>query len=246
MLAPIVLAAVVSQASASASCPEPPSRWGPPPCAAANVPGCIPGYRKRVDAWGRVTYVCDAYAAAPPAGPPPAPPPVVVAPPPPRYAPYAPPYAAPYAAAPPRGMLGLVAMGGATTRLEDDRQGESIGALALELRGPTGGARLRLGLEYAPFGHVAEVAFKYDFFDRGQVRPFLALGVGGADVDPIPGWRLEANAAAGIDLYLTRDFFVTAEVKRRAFAHRSDSAAFGLEPTDLHQTAFFFGVGLYL
>ncbi len=257
MLAPLVLAAALSQASGPASsCPEPPSRSGPPPCAAANVPGCLPGYRRRVDEWGRVTYVCDpSYAAGPPIqGPPPpegprgeAPAP---APAPPRYAP---PYSSPYApppsygaAAPHRGPLGVVAMAGATTRLETNRDGESAGALALELRGPVSGARLRLGLEYAPFGHVAEVAFKYDFNDRGQVRPFLAVGLGGADVDPVPGWRFEASAAIGLDLYLTRDLFLTTELKRRAFARRSDAAAYGLEFTDLHQTAFFVGIGFYL
>ncbi len=89
---------------------------------------------------------------------------------------------------------------------------------------------------------MAEVAFKYDFNDGGQVRPFLAVGLGGADVDPLPGWRFEANAAVGLDLYLTRDLFFTAELKRRAFAQRSDAAQF----TDLHQTAFFVGVGFFL
>jgi hypothetical protein len=263
LVAPFILAATLGQA-----CPEPPSRYGPPPCAAANVPGCLPGYRKRIDDWGRVTYVCDPsyyqqQSLPPPASAPypaesqqawaaPAPAPA------PRYAPqyapppytpqYAPPYSAPYAPRPaePRGLLGIVFMPGATTPLDTNRTTVGTGALALELRAPTGGARLRFSLEYASFGHLAEVALKYDFNDRGQIRPFLALAVGGASVDPDPAWRLEGTASAGLDLYLSRNFFLTFEAKRRAFTQRSDSAAFGLDSSSLRQTAFFGGVGLYL
>jgi hypothetical protein len=246
-----MLAATLAQAPGLAPCPRPPTRYGPPPCAASPVPGCLPGYRRRVDAWGRVTYVCDpapVQAPPPPTGvpsPPPAavpPPPPAAVPPPPSYAPPIPPDAPPYLEPATRGVVGFVAMGGATTRPETSRDGESVGAVGLELRAPAGGVRLRLGLEYAPFGYVAEAAFKYDFNDRGPVRPFLAVGLGGADVDPAPGWRLEVNAAAGLDLYLTRDLFFTAELKRRAFAQRADVTEF----TDLHQTALFVGIGVFL
>ena len=42
--ASIVLSVLLGQ-----SCPPPSSPWGPPPCAVANVPGCLPGYRAQFD-----------------------------------------------------------------------------------------------------------------------------------------------------------------------------------------------------
>jgi hypothetical protein len=258
MLAPVVLALALAQ-----SCPEPPSRNGPPPCAAANVPGCVPGYVRDYDRWGRVIFRCDpTYARAP--APPPAYaepearndlPPVPLPLPAPQLAPpprYAQPYAAPYAAYPAayrgsdRGNVGLVLMPGATTRRDRGNHAEGALALALELRGDHGGGRVRLGFESMSFGSVADVALKYDFNDRGEVRPFLAVAVGAASVDPEPGWHVAASASAGVDLYPTKDFFVTLELKQRAFTRRSTGVAAGLEQSGLPQTAFFFGVGLYL
>ncbi len=251
MLATLLVAAALGQI-----CPEPPSQDGPPPCAAANVPGCVPGYRRQVDQYGHVRYVCDARQAAPSPqpGPPARPAPPRYAPPPPSYAPPPPPeYAAGYRGAYEpavlgrgRGVLGLVLMPGVASTVTSPHDGEGTGAFAVELRPSYGGARLRLAMEGGSFGRVAEVAAKYDFNDLGQIRPFVAVGLGGAAVDPDPAWRLEASVSAGLDLYVSRDFFFTLELKERAFAERSSNAYYGLDSGNLHQTAFFFGVGLYL
>jgi hypothetical protein len=243
LLASIVAATVLAQ-----GCPEPPSRSGPPPCAAANVPGCLPGYHREVDGYGRVRYVCDQVSSQPP--PPTQPPAYAPAPPPsaPRaFPPVAPRYATPWAApVPRRGQLGFLLMPGISSTLTTPREGTSTGALGIELRPQYGGGRLRFAFEASTFGRVAEVALKYDFFDWTQVRPFLAVGVGGASVDPDPAWRLSGSISAGLDLYVSRDFFFTLELKERGFARRSSSVAYGLEPGTLHQTALFMGVGLYL
>jgi hypothetical protein len=246
LLASIVAATVLAQ-----GCPEPPSRFGPPPCAAANVPGCLPGYHREVDAHGRVRYVCDqvAYQAPPPYEAPPAPPSAPPPVPPGARAlpPVAPRYAAPWAPpAPRRGQLGFLLMPGISSTVTHPRDSTSAGAVGIELRPQYGGGRLRFGFEASTFGRVAEVALKYDFFDWSQVRPFLALGVGGASVDPDPAWRLSGSISAGLDLYVSRDFFFSVELKERGFARRSSAVAYGLEPGPLHQTALFLGVGLYL
>jgi hypothetical protein len=241
LLAPFIFAAALGQ------CPEPPSRYGPPPCAAAQVPGCLPGYHRQVDAYGRVTYVCavPAYraptvvAAAPP-----------VAAPPEAAPPYPPTYTAPQYAPPvverreDRPLLGFVLMPGVAAVDHQDRT-QSAGALNLELRGPRGGARLRFGFEASRDTRVADVSVKYDFNERGQVRPFLGLGFGAATlVDIDPGWRPTASVSGGLDLYLSRDIFATLEVKRRAFIH--DDPVHGWEPSSFHQTTFFAGIGFYL
>ena len=236
LVATLVAAAVLGQA-----CPEPPSRYGPPPCAAANVPGCLPGYHREVDAQGRSRYVCDA------ANPPPVAP--QAAPAPPVYEPrYQPSYAAPWVAPPERlRLIGIVLMPGVSSNPSGIRdRGEAAGAIALELHPSWGGARLRLGLEGGKFGRVAEVALKYDFNEGHEVRPFLAVSAGGGAIDPDPVWRFEGSIAGGVDLYLSREFFFTLELKERWFADRAAGTAYGLEPTGLHQTAFFAGVGLYL
>ena len=245
LLAPIVLFAVLGQ------CPDPPSRYGPPPCAAANVPGCLPGYRRSLDAHGRTVYVCAVNASPAPAPAPQAPLPgprtselgAGGAPPPP-YAP-APQYAARYptAAVDPgrRGMLGLVLMPGAST-VDRGHTGDATGAVALELRGPVGGARLRFGYEFSREVHAAEAGLKYDFFDRGQIRPFLAVGVGGASLAQDPGWSPSGSISAGLDLYVVRDIFATIEVKQRAFTHDTRD---GFDISSVHQTSVFAGVGFY-
>jgi hypothetical protein len=254
MLAPVILAMALSQ-----GCPEPPSRNGPPPCAAQNVPGCLPGYVRDYDRYGRVIYRCDSNYARPAPAPqqfepqaqglPPVPPPEpyaapAPAPPAPRYAR---PYVAPYGGYGERGVVGLVLMPGATTTRDRGNHAEATGAIALELRGPrTGGGRVRFGYEAAPFGRIADLALKYDFNDNGEVRPFLAVGAGAASVDPEPGWHFTAAGSAGVDLYPTRNFFVTVELKQRIFTHRAVGPGNGLEQSGLPQTALFFGVGLYL
>lgn len=251
ILAPLYLAAALGQA-----CPVPDSRYGPPPCAAARVPGCLPGYRRQVDAWGRTTYVCDpAYGVA---AAPPAPAPEAYAAPPPNYPAPAPNYPAPPpsypapapapwqpASAAPRGQVAFVLMPGSAT-LDRGTTGNAAGAFALEMRGITGGARLRLGFEYTRYTRVAEAALKYDFNDRGVIRPFLALGLGAARferADLEGGWHPSGSVSAGIDLYLARDFFLTAELKQRAFTY---DAGYGLDVSSLHQTSFFVGAGFYL
>lgn len=240
LLAPFVLAAALGQA-----CPEPPSRYGPPPCAASSVPGCLPGYRRVVDAHGRVTYVCD--RAAQPGAPPPAPVYAQPAPPPPPPPPGPPPaypvYGSGYAH---RGLVGLVVTPGGT-RLDLDRLDYGALALSLELRPPAGGGRLRFGYEYSEPMSVLDVGAKFGFLP-GPVSPFLAGGVGGAYLDaPLFGldsvhdrtWRATASVSGGVDLFLAQNFFVTLEVKRRWIFHHE------LDATDLHSTSFYGGVGFF-
>ncbi len=246
----MLVATLLAAAAVAQACPQPVTPGGPPPCAAANVPGCLPGYHREVDAYGRARYVCDTVAYQPPTAPaqPPPPPPAAVPAPPARYG-YAPRYAAPWAAAPApsRGILGLVLMPGvSSTPYDYAHDGSGAGAVALEVRPDYGGLRLRLSFDGSRDARAAEVAIKYDFLDWTQVRPFLALGVGGGAVDPDPEWRMTASIGGGVDLYVTRDLFFTVELKERAFAARAESAAYGLDTGTLHQTAFFMGVGLYL
>ncbi len=244
LLASMILAAAVGQA-----CVEPPSRFGPPPCAAANVPGCLPGYRPQVDPWGRVTYVCDRAAyQAPPQQPAPslgAPPDVAIPPPAPTYVP--PPGPPPYSPARPyrRVQVGFVLMPGATT-FDRGHTTDGTLALGLELRGPLGGAGIRFGYEYSNLVSVLDFAFKYDFID-GPVSPFLSLGIGGASIDAAlagaaPGlsrvWRWTGSISGGIDFALAPNMFATLELKQRVFARD------GLDASDLHQTSFLVGVGV--
>jgi hypothetical protein len=274
MLASVLLALSLGQA-----CPEPPSRNGPPPCAAANVPGCLPGYRASRDESGRRVYVCDpAYGrraeAPPPQGyaQPQAQPPQYAQPQapaePPRYAPaptYQPPpppawRPSPYEEVPVhrerRGQLAFVFLPGlsSATGLPDSasnpvhlngERSDSIGALALEIRGQHGGARLRFAGQWTSFGRIADVTLKYDLLDDGPLRPFLGVGVGAATVDPETDWRACASIVGGVDLYLSRNVFLTAELQGRRFSRRA-SAAGGLETTDVKQTAALFGLGIYL
>ena len=251
LLAPMIFAAALGQ------CPEPPSRYGPPPCAAANVAGCLPGYRRSLDAYGRVVYLCERSAYNGPApgpglnGPPPAPAPYEpearAAPPPPFASTQQ--YPSRYPGAPEpgpirperRGLLGLVLMPGAST-VDRGRTGQATGALALELRAPVGGARLRFGYEFSREAHVADVGFKYDFFDRGQIRPFLAVGVGGGSLARDPGWGPAGSISAGLDLYVLRDIFATVELKQRAFTRDTSN---GFEFSSVHQTSVFAGLGFY-
>jgi hypothetical protein len=263
MLTSVLLALTLGQA-----CPEPPSRNGPPPCAAANVPGCLPGYRASRDESGRRIYVCDlAYgrrAQAPAPAPREEPPPAYSQP----EQQYEPQYPAPAPAYPPsryrgeppgyedvpvyregrRGQLAIVLMPGVTTGLEETARDKtnSLGALGLELRGQRGGARVRFALQYASFGRIADVTLKYNLVDKGPVRPFLGIGVGGATVDPDPDWRACGSIVGGVDLYLSKNVFLTAELQGRRFASRSSAATGGLEETNLKQTAALFGLGLYL
>src|SRR5260370_23768178 len=128
-LATSILAALLGQ-----SCPTP-SHYDPPPCAAAKVPGCLPGYRRQFDRSGRVFYVCNSYAP-PPASVQPASQNVVSTP--------------AVRAAPPspverRGHVGLVLMPGVSAypRYQGFDGSKAEGQVALEFRGSEGGARMR-------------------------------------------------------------------------------------------------------
>ncbi len=256
ILAPILLAASLGQ-----TCVAPSSRAGPPPCAAVNVEGCLPGYERELDAWGRVVYRCDRYVYTPPQATPEPSPRFAPSP---RVAPAPPPYAEPYAAPPPprwgrpayappasawrRGLAALVLLPGGT---DIGRRRDTDGALnlGLELRGESGGGRLRFGYEYSRPASLLDISFKYDFLD-GPISPFLALGVGVASLDPelmgLPSldervWRATGSLSGGVDLFLTPNLFASVELKARAFAR--DEA---LESSATHATSFFFGLGLYL
>jgi len=243
MIAPLLLAVAVGQA-----CPQPGSANDPPPCAAADVPGCIPGYRATRDAWGRLIYVCDQPMSAPgpqaeqQAVPPPPAPQAAPAPrPSPTY------YAPSRGLYQSRGVLALVFMPGIGSGIEPDRRdrAEGLGALALELRFPEGGARLRLGLEHSGHGEVADVAIKYDFLDGETLRPFVAASMGGASLDPVTDWRFCMGLSAGIDIYPSRNLFFTAELRQRWFSARAWDS-YRPDVSGLRQTAFLVGVGMYL
>jgi len=224
----------------------------PPPCAAANVPGCLQGYKARVDRYGRLIYVRD-----------------------PSYAPAAPPrpvqqyasaqqyvqpasWAYPVATGIPRpapepvrletrGHVALVFMPGVSsfpryTKFDDTRP---EGQIALEFRGDRGGFRFRLAGEYTSFGKIGEVSFKYDLFDRFFFRPFLGLGLGLASINPDAELRATGSASGGLDLYLSRNFFLTAEVKQRLFMEGTQGSAHGVVVSDRRQTAFLAGMGFY-
>ncbi len=251
--ASLVLAALLGQA-----CPTPSSRWDPPPCAAANVPGCLPGYQPRFsDRLGRIIYTCDRSYAGPvreslaePQATPAPPPPAVMGP----AAAVAPPVAyGSYPVASPtpegRGHVGLVLMPGvsaypATTARLD--RASSEGQVALELRGPEGGGRLRFSGAYASFGKLGEVSVKYDFFDGFFFRPFVGLGLGIASINPDPTVRAVGSASAGVDLYMSRDVFLTGEVNGRIFTEGTQGRAHGLAVSGQKQASLLVGMGFWV
>jgi hypothetical protein len=244
LVADLLLTVALGQA-----CPQPLSVRDPPPCAAANVAGCLPGYAPTRDRWGRLIYACNASPerAAPvpayaPAAPPPAP---TFAPPPPQALAY------PAPRQHSRGRLALVFMPGRTTDPAVGMNGGSeldrdAAAAALELRGRDGGARLRVQAQYTELGRVAELGLKYDFFDRWPVRPFVGLAAGASLLDPDTRWRASGSAFAGIDLYLDRNAFLTAEIQGRRFARRASDGRNGLDLSDRKQTTVLVGIGIYL
>jgi hypothetical protein len=245
LLADLLLTVALGQA-----CPQPLSAGDPPPCAAANVAGCLPGYTPLRDRYGKLIYVCSAPqpAAAPAAVPAYAP--ALAAPPAPAYA--QPPVAYPPPRQRARGRLALVFMPGRTTDPAVGMNGgreldRTAAAAALELRGREGGARVRVQAQYTELGRVAELGLKYDFFDRWPVRPFVGLALGASSLDPDTRWRASGSAFAGLDLYLDRNAFLTAEIQGRRFANRtSDSGGRGLDLSDRRQTTVLVGIGFYL
>jgi hypothetical protein len=236
MLAHLLLAVALGQ-----PCPQPLSARDPPPCAVSGVAGCLPGYSAVRDRYGRVIYVCATSAGAPAVVPSPA---------------VASPVLAPPLAYPPprdrgRGRLALVLTPGRTT---DPAVGTHGGhdldrfdaAAALELRGRGGGARLRLQFQWTELGRVAEVGLKYDLFDGAPLRPFIGLAAGASSLDPDTRWRASGAAFAGLDVYLDRNAFLTAEVQGRRFANRRSDPARGLDLSDRRQTTVLVGLGIYL
>ena len=119
------------------------------------------------------------------------------------------------------------------------------GQIALEFRGSEGGGRVRLTAEYASFGKIGEISFKYDFFDGFFFRPFLAVGLGVASINPDAEIRAAGSASVGLDLYLGRNFFLTGELKERMFMQGTDGSAHGLVTSDRRQTALLAGMGFY-
>jgi hypothetical protein len=254
LFAPLLLAGTLGQAY------PPPSRYDPPPCAAARVPGCREGYRMRRDVYGRPVYVYDPNLDPNAPRDPPqaqaAPYPPQVNPPPPPAAPYPPPAAYPPQAEPPpvesRGQFGLVWMPFGGTSLRDATQNtrwtnKYAGLVGVELRGESGGGRVRLSGEYGPAVRIYEVGLKYDFLDQTPFHPFLGVALGAASIDHHLGfstdWRPQINGVVGVDLYLKRDFFLTAEVKVRGFGQLD---ADPVTVSRLGQVSALIGAGIYL
>ncbi|MFL5309625.1 MAG: hypothetical protein ACJ79H_04135 [Myxococcales bacterium] len=245
-LAAALLAASVGQVDPSSGVVSYPD---PPPCAAADVPGCLPGYKARIDRYGRLVYARD------PDYDPPLPPPRPQR----SYPQYSRPasWASPATGIPrpapaplraeDRGRVALVFMPGVSSFATDTRFDETRpeGQLALEFRGNEGGVRFRLAGEYTSFGKIGELSFKYDFFDGFFFRPFLGVGIGVASINPDPAVRAAGSASAGIDLYVARDFFLTGEVRRRLFMDGTNGSAHGLVTSDRRQTSFLVGMGFY-
>jgi len=247
-LASFVLAALLGQTS--------PTLSDAPPCAAANVPGCLPGYILKYNRWGWLVYMRDPdyvpplaqsaparLATAPSQIEAPAQPPWWAYPNTPR-APAAP---EPQAVSEGRGHVALVFMPGVSafpTYTRFDRA-KAEGQIALEFRGTEGGARVRLAGEYTSFGKIGELSVKYDLLDGFFLRPFLAVGAGVASINPDPELRAAGSGSAGIDLYLARDFFLTGEVKRRLFMAGTRGDAHGLVVAVEKQTSLLVGMGFY-
>ncbi len=222
------------------------------PCATAKIPACLPGYRPQCTSFGRtLLYSCEANyvtTAAVNTPPPPAPPQSQPAPSP-----------AVAAASPPpsesRGQIGIVLMPGVSAYPAHTGMGldetKAEGQIALEFRGTDGGARIRLTGEWTAFGKIGELSFKYDFFDGFFFRPFLAFGLGVAWINPDAELRADAelrgagSAAAGVDLYISRDFFLTGELKGRVFTNGTRGPAHGLVISNQRQIALLAGMGFY-
>ncbi len=123
------------------------------------------------------------------------------------------------------------------------------GQLNFELRAPQGGARLRAGLEYAEVARSMEIGLKYDFNDRGQLRPFVGVALGAGSFDPLSDWHATVGLSAGMDLFVTRDFFFSMELKGKHFSGDTQRGGgwfydpFGYSAT---QTSFQLGFGIYL
>ena len=81
----------------------------------------------------------------------------------------------------PRGLVGLVIMPIGTASLSSDYQGWQSysnwhGAVALELRAPRGGGRIRFGGEFSEHDRIVDVSLKYNFLDWAPIQPFITTG----------------------------------------------------------------------
>jgi hypothetical protein len=130
-----------------------------------------------------------------------------------------------------------------TYRTFDEAKPEA--QVALEFRGSEGGGRVRLTAEYTSFGKIGELSFKYDFFEGFFFRPWLAIGLGISSINPSPAVRASASASGGVDLYITRDFFLTGELKGRVFNEGTEGPAHALAISDQKQVSLFAGMGFY-
>ena len=117
--------------------------------------------------------------------------------------------------------------------------------LRTAIRGSEGGGRVRIAGEYTSFGKMGELSAKYDLLDGFFLRPFLAVGLGVASINPDPALRAAASGSAGIDLYVGRDFFLTGELKRRMFMAGTQGEAHALVVAPEKQTSLFVGMGFY-
>jgi hypothetical protein len=173
----------------------------------------------------------------------PPPPPPAYPPPPARYYP-------PQPQAQPRGLVGLVLMPVGSSSLQSDLQGwqttnEWHGAVALELRPPRGGGRVRFGGEFSDHDRILDVSLKYNFFDWSPVQPFLTVGAGAGNLGPETAWRATFSVSGGVDFYLTRDFFVTAELKGRTFSNLSDMDPSNHYGRGVTMSTVLVGAGVY-
>ena len=92
---------------------------------------------------------------------------------------------------------------------------------------------------------IGELSFKYDFFEGFFFRPWLAIGLGISSINPSPAVRASASASGGVDLYITRDFFLTGELKGRVFNEGTEGPAHALAISDQKQVSLFAGMGFY-
>lgn len=153
-----------------------------------------------------------------------------------------------------RGAVGLVFMPLGSSTLSSNETGiqydsELHGAVALEIRSPYahpfGGARLRLGAELSQHDRIFDVALKYNFLDPLPIQPFITIGIGAANLGPEPGWRATAAVSAGVDLYLTPNLFLTAEIKGRGFADPPADALDAVYGNGVTMATALFGLGAY-
>jgi hypothetical protein len=147
-------------------------------------------------------------------------------------------------------MVGLVLLPVGSSYLASDYQGyqtysEAHGAVALEVRGQRGGARLRLGAEFNRHDRIYDVSLKYNFLDWSPLQPFLTLGVGAGMLGPEEVWRGTLSVSAGLDFYVTRDLFISLEAKERGFSDLPRYSAQDYYGTGVGMSSVVLGAGVY-